>query len=293
LSLDEHGFDAVKRRQALRYFTWQWGWRRLRTSEQIRFLMRETTTRDMVRAVVEPNTLSRRAWAGVDWSLIDRYLYVFATRLLWYYAERHGDRMALAVGEAPLGSPFPVRLRRHLVSQDLANGSLEIGTIRAGLGSVQPRQIVEIGGGYGRTAFLLLSLYPEAEYTIVDIEPARTISNWYLSTLFPTRKLLFVSPDDIEHIPMRADLVLSISSLQEMLPDQVERYLQWMAVIATNGFVYLKQWNEWNNPVDDVVLRFDDYPIPQAWERVYDAPAPVQTSFRERMWRLPPADSRS
>jgi len=38
--LEEHGPEAIKRQQALRYFTWRWSWGNLRRSEQFRFLLR-------------------------------------------------------------------------------------------------------------------------------------------------------------------------------------------------------------------------------------------------------------
>ncbi len=63
------------------------------------------------------------------------------------------------------------------------------------------RSILEVGAGYGRTAYALLNLYPHATYTIVDIEPAILISRWYLTQLFPDRDLRFMSPAGALHIP--------------------------------------------------------------------------------------------
>ncbi len=286
--LASEGFEAVKRRQALRYFTWQWDWRRIRSSEQFRFLLRHSSMRSVIMSALTPNPLLRRVWKGVTWRAVDRYLYVLATRLLWDYAEAHGDAEVLALGEPSLGSPFPVYQRGKLISQDLANSAVEVRTIRSALpAGYTPRHIVEIGGGYGRTAFVLLSLYPDASYTIVDIEPARTISHWYLTTLFPFRDICFLSPSEIDEHTDPVDLAISISSLQEMLPAQIGHYLQWMDVVTKGGFVYLKQWDSWRNPIDEISVRFDDYQIPAYWVPTHDASASIQTAFRERVWSVP------
>ena len=37
--LEQYGFQAFKRHQALRYFTWSWRWNALLRSEQMRFLL--------------------------------------------------------------------------------------------------------------------------------------------------------------------------------------------------------------------------------------------------------------
>ena len=61
------------------------------------------------------------------------------------------------------------------------------------------------------------------------------------------------------------DLALSISSLQEMTPDQVKGYLELIDKVADGGVVYLKQWEQWTNPDDGVVMQFDQYPVPSQW----------------------------
>ena len=45
-----------------------------------------------------------------------------------------------------------------------------------GLSGREPSSILEIGAGYGRLAHALLSAHPSASYTVVGIEPARSIS---------------------------------------------------------------------------------------------------------------------
>ena len=134
----------------------------------------------------------------------------------------------------------------------------------------------------------MLSLFPEATYTIVDIEPALTISRWYLSELFGADRLRFLSPQEaLKLADGSIDLALTISSLQEMTPAQVAEYLAMFDRTAQGGVVYLKQWRTWLNPVDRVELTFEKYPIPERWTLEFKERAPVQTNFTQAAWVVP------
>lgn len=281
-SLESHGFDQVKRHQALRYFTWQWRWRSLRQSEQMRFLLSHSSPGDLLRSAFAPIELSDEAWEGVSWTRADRWLYAYATRLLWQYARKHDAAGVVALPEPTLGTPLPVRLDGRLISQDLANSALEVDFLVRALAGAPIRSVLEVGAGYGRTAYVILSLFPDVTYTIVDIEPAISISRWYLTQLFPAARLRFVRPDEIATIEP-VDLALSISSLQEITHAQLEEYLKLFDRVA--AWVYLKQWIAWYNPVDRITMRFDDYPIPGSWQLAARGVAPVQTKFVQAVWR--------
>jgi putative sugar O-methyltransferase len=164
---------------------------------------------------------------------------------------------------------------------------LEVSAIHRSLEGGTPRSIIEVGAGYGRSAYALLSSYPDARYTVVDIEPALSISRWYLSRLFPPERLAFLTPSEADSLPAASfDLAVSISSLQEMTPAQVARYIRLFDRVASGGTVFLKQWREWRNPEDGVVMRFTDYPLPASWQlRRRERPA-VQTTFVQAAWRL-------
>jgi putative sugar O-methyltransferase len=285
--LERFGLDAIKRHQALRYFTWRWSWSSLRESGQMRFLLAHSTPATFLRCLLERATLSDREWEGVPWSRRDRWLYVFAVRLLWEHARRSDALDVLSLAEPELGRPLPVRRHGRLISQDLANTALEATAIARALDGEAPRAIVEIGAGYGRTAYALLNVFPDATYTVVDIEPALTISRWYLGQLFPAHRLRFLRPNEAVALPDRsADLVIAISSLHEMRSDQVARYLELFDRVACGGLVYLKQWQRWTNPDDGITLDFSEYPIPAGWRLLFYEPAPVQTTFRHAAWRV-------
>ncbi len=289
--LDAYGFDDLKRRQALRYFTWRWDIGRLLDSEQLRFLLRRSSVADWVACGLPPVELSRAAWAPLTWPVHDRWLYVAAVRLLWQYAEKHGHARVMALAEPRLGNPPPVYFRGRLISQDLANSALESIAIERALAGRTPQSILEVGAGYGRTAFAMMNLYADSQYTIVDIEPALTIARWYLTRLFDPKRLRFVRADCLEELGnSHYDLALSISSLQEMTREQVSVYLDLFDRVVAGGCVYLKQWRAWYNPHDDLMMRFSEYPIPRRWARRFVEAAPVQTHFRQAAWYVPGVD---
>ena len=314
--LDKYGLGSIKRNQAFRYFTWRWSFASIRRSEQMRFLLRHSSPLALLRCALTPAQLSDRAWenvrwpssgkgsdtdasespetvsveesAGHPWPRRDRWLYAFAVRLLWLYARGHDPMNVTKLPEPALGQPLPITWRGRLISQDLANTALEVAAIGRALAGRTPKSILELGAGYGRTAYALMTLFPEATYTIVDIEPAMSISRWYLTELFGQERLRFVSPREAADLASGSvDLALTISSLQEMTPAQVADYLSMFDRTAQGGVLYLKQWRSWRNPVDQVELTFDKYPIPERWDLLFKEPAPVQTNFTHAAWRIP------
>ncbi len=288
--LDRYGYNNVKRRQAFRYFNWNWRWRSLPKSEQWKFLYRNTSPSTFLRCLMTPPVLNNSDWKGLPLSRADRTLYTMAVRMLWEYATANDYIGVLKLDEPTIGNPVPVRWNGRLISQDLANSSLEINALSRSLGSTKPRKIIEIGAGYGRTAYVLLSLFREASYTIIDIEPALSISRWYLSKLFPERDLRFISAQDaiveLSHVDEPYDLSLSISSLQEMTLSQITEYLALIDRVTSNGLVYLKQWRHWYNDKDNLHVRFSEYPIPARWGLCFTERAPVQTNFDHSCWRI-------
>ena len=129
---------------------------------------------------------------GLPWGRGDRHLHALATRLLWLYAVAHGDQARARARRAGAREPTActvARAARVAGPGDLrARGRGDRSCPRRPHADVDP----EIGAGYGRTAYSLRGLFPEANYTIVAIEPALTLSRFYLSTLYPGRDVRYV-----------------------------------------------------------------------------------------------------
>jgi hypothetical protein len=145
---------------------------------------------------------------------------------------------------------------------------------------------------------------------IVDIPPALALSQWYLTRAFPERpthrfrptddhaglraaletaELAFLTPDQLAALPsLGLEVFVNISSLHEMRPDQIERYLQ-LAEDHCTGVMYSKQWERSDNVHDQIVVERHDYPIPAGWTTLLERSHPLQAGFFEALYRLPGA----
>jgi hypothetical protein len=87
--LETLGYEVVKRRQALRYFTWSplafWYFGRFS------FLLRQLPLATWRRCALERQRLDAASWRPVAWDPLRRWLYGFELRLLWEFAKRHGE----------------------------------------------------------------------------------------------------------------------------------------------------------------------------------------------------------
>lgn len=308
--LDDLGFASFKRTINNNYFNWLVAHPR---DSQFRALMKEWL-RHPTLAVASARLLN---WAGVESERHRRKVftrrrtrlgYAVFVALLWDYVRRQ-DRLGLLdrLEEPALGDPILVRHRGRLVSQDLANSFLELSSILEAFpnGIPEGATVVELGGGYGRLGWLLLSVVPGVRYVAVDIPPALAVAQEYLTRLFPelrtvrfqrgtdhlaptlpSARLAFVTPNQLEGLPpLEADLFINISSLHEMRPAQIAHYLC-VAGRHTGGVFYMKQYRTFTNDDDGVTIRQADYPIPASWARIFERRHPVQTLFFEAAYRV-------
>jgi putative sugar O-methyltransferase len=238
----------------------------------------------------------------------DQRAYRAFVLMLWRYAElrdREGELERLS--EPSLGSPFKVEWKKRLISSDLANAFLEYSSIKEALGGEKPNTIMEIGGGYGRTAYLLLHLFKPIRMIMVDIPPALYVAQRYLTTLFPNLRavscedfqqaknkseilnnadLVFLLPHQTLDLPDKyADLILNISSLGEMTREQIRETVNEIDRIG-KGVFYTKQWKVSQNPFDDLVLSLPDYEFPRHWRLIFERDCQVQTQFFEAAFEI-------
>lgn len=118
--------------------------------------------------------------------------------------------------------------------------------------------IVELGVGSGRQTEVLKKLYPDACFLVFDIPPQIYVCEQFLKTVFPdsvvsyaqTRTMDSISLEKgkiyvmgnwkfplIEKLPV--DLFWNSASFQEMEPDVVANYLQYVNTSST--YVYLRE----------------------------------------------------
>ena len=229
--------------------------------------------------------------------------------MLWEFVSTTVDRLGLlsATQEPSLGNPFLISYRGVETSQDLCNSVHEF--YSSGADDLPPHaaNIAELGGGYGRLAFVCLRALPSATYTLIDIPPALNVAQEYLSRVFPddrvfrfrpfsdyeeiraeyeSSRIRFLAAHQIERIPAKSiDLFVNISSLHEMTPAQIQNYL--LQIDRTcRGQFYSKQWRVSQANVNGSVIREHEYPIPSGWERIFHRRHPIQRMFFEARYRI-------
>lgn len=169
--------------------------------------------------------------------------------LLWEAVRRRDHRGTLERLEEPaFGAPITVRHRGRPISQDLCNSVHEVTSMLDGLpgGSPGGTGMLELGGGYGRVAWVLAHELPEVPYVLCDIPPALTTAQRYLTTVIPQRRafrfrhlhrpeeladelaaapIAFLTPNQLDLLlALDVGLCLSIGSLHNMRPDQIAHY---------------------------------------------------------------------
>ena len=300
--LEVEGIENLKQTVAQNYFTWVVG----RRDEQFRYLARNT------RILSWPSILFGLPTCDLNARLTWRRRVELAlfTRMLWKIAERiDAEGLLDFISEPKKGNPFKIFLGGKLISQDLANSVLEYYSVREHFKASKTKKVIfcELGAGYGRNAYVFLNAFPKGKYIIVDIPPALYVSQEYLSSVFPDKKIftfrcfdqfcqverefqdadiVFLLPDQAKMLPEKyIDLFINISSLQEMQMQQIQEYFKLIDKL-TKGYFYSKQWIISKNPEDRIVINKNDYPVPGNWQELYSRQAKVQTYFFEAMYAI-------
>ena len=220
--------------------------------------------------------------------------------LLWQYALLEDRLGCLQVCEEPTaGDPLPITYEGKLISQDLALSTLELNFISKYIDMSKVRRIAEIGAGYGRLAYVITKLYPNIEYSIFDIPPALAIMQNYLACVLGENKVSAFSkspvitssrqigaflPHQIELFPDGYfDLVINVSSFDEMAPAQVDNYFSKIDK-KCSGWLYLQGHAYSSAP--QMRSGVNEFPYRNGWTEIYQRVHPFIGSFVERVYKL-------
>ncbi len=303
--LGEHGLANFKRTVAQNYFNWMIGRKAL-----LRMLAKWPSHRSLqplFNRIVRPDfvhtTVSRRNLASAR----QLFIYKLYVGLLWEYMRSQAPGLAERLAEPEYGNPIAVWRRGRLISQDLANSILEYAFIAAHAGPppASGERIAELGAGYGRVAHVFATARPGC-YCVFDIPPTLFVSQSYLTALFPEARifrfrrftafaeiadelagcrLAFFTSNQMALFPDGwFDGVLSISTLPEMSMAHIRHYLGHFQRLASR-WVYLKQWADWFNPLDQVRVTTADYALGPAWAPAASGTDPVQPEFFQCLWQ--------
>jgi len=276
----------------------------------LRWFRHNPSLRPLFASMENPDNIAPNSYLGLPGTslfgndITRQVLYRTLVVLGWEYVKAHDPFNLCADLEEPeLGNPIRVFSDGRLISQDMATSVSEATQILCALKDKQaspPYSFLEIGSGYGRLAQTLMSTQPVARYVIVDIPPAICLSEWYLSSLFPDKKifasrdfatwdevaeqadssdLIFLLPHQIELLPdTYVQTALAVSSLHEMRPDQFNNYLGHMGRLARD-LIYSKQYWVYENPYDAITIRCEDYATPRGFVRRSLESDPLNPTF--------------
>ena len=300
--LEKDGMDNIKRTLAQNYFTWVVGCR----SPLFRHMASLMTFSDWVAILRNLPLFSREAGLG----LRRFYELQIFTRMVWVVAKRYDKLKVLKTLQEPAyGNPFNIKFDDRLISQDLANSLLEMYSVfDFSPPPIDSRfTVCELGAGYGRNAYVFLSIFKNCKYIIVDIPPALYVSQEYISEIFKDKKIMrFSSFSNLEEVadelnsadivfllPHQADLLkeksidyfINISSFHEMTKPQVSKYFELIDRI-TRGYFYTNQWNSFKNIRDEITMAKDDYPYDKQWNRVYSRTPLTHPLFFETLFKV-------
>ena len=305
--LKEKGYVNFKKTLALNYFTWVIKTRRFWQDDQLKYLISRvpplSILKNVFRAVKAIFTNKFR-----NLSFLKLVLYNFLVYMLWDYVSRLDNESVLEKIKEPIeGNPPKIYLKKKLISQDLANSVLEYFSIMEKLNKNEINSILELGAGYGRTAYVFLKMIPNVKYIIADIPPALYVAERYLSNQFRDKKIFkfrdfknfneikeefdqaniaFFLPFQLALLPPNnSDLFINISSFHEMRHDQIEWYFKLIDSLI-GKYVYIKQWKTTKLGYEDITISEKDYPIREKWNKIYWRECRVKTRFFEALFNL-------
>jgi len=299
-TLARHGYDNFKHTIAQSYFTWI----KIKDDSQMQFLMQHLNKFKIDWA----QNLAKRLPVFHYTSPENSRLFNTTTLLLWQYVQEQGLQEELnQLAEPSEGASPTINFEGRSISQDIANSLLEFDSINSHIPSGSVQTVLEIGAGYGRDAYVWMRLGAIRQYIIVDIPPALYISQKYLMSQFPEKKVLqykdfntfeeikkefensemvFLAPWQVDLLPENiVDLSCAIDSIHEMRLDLVKSYLESVDRI-TKKYFYMKCWKESVNVFDGIKLNRGEYPIPARWVELMNKECRVQTKYFEALYDL-------
>ncbi len=174
------------------------------------------------------------------------------------------------------------------VTQDLLNTLIEFESFSSTLAKLENPRVLEIGAGSGRTMDLIMSLFPNARYVVVDIPPASYLARMRIQKAYPNARvsqcnsrneletmlsgdnynILFIPPSLVEYLPYNYfDTMLAIDCLHEMNFPTRKKYADLASRVSK--YLYVKIWENAYIPVDRERVdasNLESYGFSPSWE---------------------------
>ena len=295
--ITEYGYENFKQTITTHYFTWVVG-EDHPYAAKLRTLVPQVTEKISLDEINKKHDL---------FSLEQSIAYNKITELFLNYILQNNGELLLSKLEEPLiGNPPCVLFHGKRISQDILNSLLEYMSISKAMKLEKCASIIEIGAGSGRTAFCFMTLLSNVKYIIVDFPPALYVSQRYLTTVFPEKKvmkfrsfdnfasiseeffnadLIFLTPDQLKKIPNKScDLFLAIDCLHEMRPDMIVEYFN--EVERLSSYFYFKCWQDTVVPFDHYSYNSGNYPVHSNWKEIFKEPCVVPSDFFHVFYKI-------
>jgi len=198
----------------------------------------------------------------------DRMYEVYSNGVLGYFHE------------PDVGNPLGIIYRGRLVSIDLAASISELSLLSAYIDLSAVKVIHEIGGGYGRLAYVIGQIVP-CVYRLYDLDMSRNLAQRYLKDVLPNRPLEFYSPDKLEG---KCDILIAMDCLHEMTVEQVHSYFDYAHENAK--YFYYTCWKDTTIQEDQVRWTQDKYPVKESWQPIYVGQHRIRTQFFEALYKI-------
>lgn len=300
--LERYGFQMFKRTINFEYH--QWGVHSLKDSKIKRLIWELLKHYQIPYGMLLTRLDAKKV---VDIPQIYPKEYAVFMGLLWQYALIKDRLRCLDICEEPLlGEPIPVFYKGKLISQDLATSAIELNCIARHIDISTIRRIAEIGAGYGRLAHMTAIRFSQIQYCIFDIPPALVIAYNYLASTLgedvvesfregvvtsgldhpSNRRIKVFLPHQLELFPDGYfDLVINISSFDEMAREQVDNYFS-LLDRKCHGWLYLKGHAKAPPWCGVSGGGLTELPYRAAWKLIYADKDPFSPTFIERIYSL-------
>lgn len=130
-----------------------------------------------------------------------------------------------------VGAPITVKFKNNEICMDYIQAVYELEFIESNL-KLDGMDILEIGGGYGRTCHTIISNHDISSYSIIDLDNCLNLSRAYLKRVLSESqysRIRFYSISEIDILKDSLfDLCVNIDSFAEMEPDVVNHYLDYI-----------------------------------------------------------------
>lgn len=183
--------------------------------------------------------------------------------------------------EPLVGNPLGIIYKGRVVSIDLSASISEMLLLMDKIDFSKVHDIHEIGGGYGRLAYVIGQMYPRIRYKMYDIQPSLGLAERYLTDVSPNGNFFFHEPSKLG---TDCDILIAMDCLHEMNDKQVNDYFDYADKHAR--FFYYTCWKHTNVADHGIKWSQADYPVRKSWKPLFVGQHRMRSQFFEALYEI-------